>query len=88
MEKIKLFDGTILDIEMFASLPNVVHVAKSSAKARQAAALFTSENLRHVEFLEGDRVNGVFNNLALIAEEGMENPIIDGNRVTVSLYQA
>lgn len=99
MDKIKLFDGTILDIEDSASLDHIVHQAKSAAKARAAADAFTDANLKHVEFLHGDLTNGIYDNLGLIvyeaapAEEGEEpaaapaNPLVEGKTVTIALYQ-
>ncbi len=99
MDKIKLFDGTVLDIEDSASLDHIVHIAKTAAKAKAAADAFTAENLRHVEFLHGENINGIYDNLALVvyeapaAEEGMEpqapkaNPLIDGKTVTIALCQ-
>ena len=88
MEKIRLADATVFEIENFASLSHIVHNAKTAAKAQTAAAKFTAANLVHVEFLEGDLVNGIYENLGLTpVEEGMENPVVDGKKVTVSLYQ-
>lgn len=88
MDKIKLFDGTTLAIEDYAAISRIVHNAKSSAKAQAAAEKFTDENLRHVEFLHDDVINGIYDNLGLISgDEEMQNPSVDGKIVTVSLYQ-
>ena len=94
MDKIKLFDGTALEIEDYASLAHIVHTAKSAAKAETAASKFTDENLRHVEFLHDDVINGIYDNLGLIAgTEGTEeteatpNPLVEGKTVTIALYQ-
>lgn len=98
MDKIKLYDGTILDIADYASLDHIVHQAKTAAKAREAANAFTDNNLRHVEFMHGDEVNGIYDNLGLTEilhsaeEEGAEptaeeNPRIEGKTVYISLYQ-
>lgn len=88
MDKIKLFDTSTFDIEDGASLDRIVITAKSAAKAEQAAAAFTVENLAHVEFLHGDEVTGIYDGLNLTpVEEGESNPAIDGKRIFVSLYQ-
>lgn len=87
MDKIKLFDGTTLAIEDYAAISRIVHNAKSSAKAQAAAEKFTDENLRHVEFLHDDVINGIYDNLGLIADEEMQNPYVDGKTITISLYQ-
>ena len=87
MDKIKLFDGTILTIEDYAAISRIVHNAKSAAKAQAAAEKFTDENLRHVEFLHDDVVNGIYDNLGLIVDEETQNPYVDGKTVTISLYQ-
>lgn len=87
MDKIKLFDGTIFSIEDYAAISRIVHNAKSTAKAQAAAEKFTDENLRHVEFLHDDVINGIYDNLGLITGEELENPRVDGKTVTVSLYQ-
>ena len=89
MDKIKLFDTSTFDIEDGASLARIIINAKSAAKAEQAAAAFTDENLSHVEFLHGDEVTGIYDGLALIpVGEDMANPLVEGKTVTVSLYQA
>lgn len=88
MDKIKLFDNSTFDIEDGASLDHIVMTARTSAKAQQAAAKFTAENLTHVEFLHGDDVTGIYDNLGLTpVEEDAANPVVDGRTVTVSLYQ-
>lgn len=90
MDKIKLFDTSTFDIADGASLDRIVINAKTAAKANTAAAKFTTENLVHVEFLHGDEITGVYENLALteVGEESEEqNPSVDGKIVTVSLYQ-
>lgn len=88
MDKIKLFDSTLLDIKDYASLSHIVHTAGSTAKAQAAAEKFTPENLQHVEFLHNGVINGIYDNLALTpVEEGGSNPTIDGATVTISLYQ-
>ena len=88
MDKIKLFDGTTLNIEDYASISHIVHKAGSTAKAQAAAEKFTDENLRHVEFLHGSETAGIYDDLGLTqAEEGGSNPTIDGATVTISLYQ-
>ena len=88
MDKIKLSNNTVFEIEDGASLANIVHNAKTATKAREAAAEFTAANLAHVEFLHEDMVNGIYNNLALTpTDEGAENPAVDGKKVTISLCQ-
>lgn len=99
MDKIKLFDGTVLDIEDSASLDHIVHQAKTAAKARAAAEAFTDANLRHVEFLHGDSINGIYDDLSLIVYEAepaadgeepaaaLANPLVEGKTVTIALYQ-
>jgi hypothetical protein len=88
MDKIKLFDTTTYEIEDGASLDRVIINAKTSAKAAEAAAAFTPENLQHVEFLHGSETAGIYDDLGLTpAEEGGSNPTIDGATVTISLYQ-
>lgn len=95
MDKIKLFDSTTFDIEDGASLGHIVHMAKSAAKAQSIAAKITEDNLVHVEFWHDDVLTGVYENLGLTGtsateEDGadpVQNPMIDGKVVTISLYQ-
>ena len=88
MDKIKLFDTTAYEIEDGASLDRVIINARTAAKAAEAAAAFTPENLQHVEFLHGIETTGIYDGLGLTpVEEGESNPAIEGNRVFVSLYQ-
>lgn len=88
MDKIKLFNNVSFDIEDGARLDSITIVTKSAAKAREAAEAITAENLAHVEFLHGDEVTGIYENLGLTpVEEGMSNPVVDGKKITVSLYQ-
>lgn len=88
MDKIKLFDTTTYEIEDGASLDRITVNAKTTAKAAEAAAAFTPENLQHVEFLHGIETTGIYDGLGLTpVEEGGSNPAIDGKRVFVSLYQ-
>ena len=89
MDKIKLFDGTTLNIEDYASISYIVHKAKSKAAAATAAAAFTAENLAHVEFLHDGAINGIYDNLALTPaeDEGAQNPLVEEATVTISLYQ-
>lgn len=88
MDKIKLFNNVSFDIEDGARLDSITIVTKSATKAREAAEAIKAENLAHVEFLHGDEVTGIYENLGLTpVEEGMSNPVVDGKKVTVSLYQ-
>ena len=88
MDKIKLFDLTIFDIDDGASLDHITITTKSAAKAQQAAAAFTPGNLAHVEFLHGEDITGIYNDLVLTpVEEGENNPTIEGKAVIVSLSQ-
>ena len=88
MDKIKLSNNTVFEIEDGASLNRIVISTKSAAKAQQAAAAFTPGNLAHVEFMHGEDITGIYNDLVLTpVEEGENNTIVEGKAVIVSLSQ-
>lgn len=85
MDKLKLFDGTIIDIEDGASLESVTHISEN-----EAAAVFvcekkiTAENVATLQFLHGEAVTGDFQHV-IIATPTTRESNEDGT-VTVRMH--
>lgn len=73
MDKIKFNDGTMFEIEEGASLDNVVHIAPNESDALFICSEVTPENVKHLEFLHGENVIGIYDNLAIAAPTTREN---------------
>lgn len=80
MDKIKLVDGTTIDIEDGASLNNVTHIATNEANAMFVCGKITPENVEHLDFLHGDAVTGQYDGIAISSpttrEDGENGTII------------
>lgn len=80
MDKIKLVDGTIIDIEDGASLAEVTHIAANEAGAMFVCSKITPENVEHLDFLHGDAVTGSYDHVIIAApttrEDGENGAII------------
>lgn len=80
MDKMKLLDGTIIDIEEGASLGEVTHIASNEANAIYVCGKVTPENVASLQFLHGDAVTGDYQNIVIAApttrEDGEEGAVI------------
>ena len=80
MDKIKLVDGTIIDIEDGASLADITHIATNEANAMFVCGKVTENNVSHLEFLHDDAVTGQYDGIVIAApttrEDGENGTII------------
>ena len=80
MDKLKLKDGTVIEIEDGASLGNITHIAANEANAMFICGKVTAENVEHLDFLHGDAVTGSYNHVVIAApttrEEGENGAVI------------
>lgn len=80
MDKIKLVDGTTIDIEDGASLADITHIATNEANAMFVCGKVTPENVEHLEFLHDDAVTGQYDGIVIAApttrEDGENGTII------------
>lgn len=80
MDKIKLVDGTTIDIEDGASLANITHIATNEAGAMFVCGKVTPENVTHLDFLHGDAVTGSYDHIVIATpttrEDGENGAII------------
>ena len=60
MDKLKFYDGTLINIEDGASLGDITHIARNEADALFVCEKVTAENVKHLEF---------FHDLRGVAEE-------------------
>lgn len=65
MEKLILKDKTEITIEPGASLGIIETVVQDYLTLTELAACLTSDNLSHVQFVSGDIITGVYDNMAL-----------------------
>lgn len=84
MDKIKLVDGTTIDIEDGASLSNVTHIANNEADAIFVCEKVTPENVSTLQFLHGDAVTGDYQGITIAAPVTRENG--DGETVIVHMH--
>lgn len=82
MDKIKLVDGTTIDIEEGASLGEVTHIASNEANALFVCNKVTAENVASLQFLHGDAVTGDYQNVVIAAPTTRE----DGEGETVIVH--
>ena len=80
MDKIKLVDGTTIDIEDGASLAEVTHIAANETGAMFVCGKITPENVEHLDFLHGEAVTGSYDHIIIAApttrEDGENGTII------------
>ena len=80
MDKLKLMDGTEIDIEDGASLSNVTHIAGNEADAIFVCEKITPENVSTLQFLHDDAVTGDYQGVMIAApttrEDGENGTII------------
>lgn len=84
MDKIKLVDGTTIDIEDGASLNNVTHIANNEANAMFVCGKITPENVSTLQFLHGDAVTGDYQGVMIAEPTTRENG--DGETVIVRMH--
>lgn len=73
MDKLKFYDGTIIDIEDGATLSEVTHIATNEANALFVCGKVTAENVASIQFLHGDAVTGDYQNVIIAAPTTREN---------------
>lgn len=80
MDKLRLMDGTEIDIEDGASLGDITHIASNEANAVFVCGKITPDNVTHLEFLHDDAVTGDYQNVIIAApttrEDGESGTII------------
>ena len=84
MDKIKLVDGTTIDIEEGASLGEVTHIASNEANALFVCGKVTPENVTHLDFLHGDAVTGSYDHVIIAAPTTREDG--EGETVIVRMH--
>lgn len=84
MDKIKLVDGTTIDIEDGASLSNVTHIANNEADAIFVCEKITPENVTSLQFLHDDAVTGDYQGIMISEPATRENG--DGETVIVRMH--
>ena len=80
MDKLRLMDGTEIDIEDGAALSEVTHIATNEANALYVCGKVTAENVASLQFLHDDAVTGDYQNVIIAApttrEDGEEGAVI------------
>ena len=80
MDKIKLVDGTTIDIEDGASLADITHIATNEANAMFVCGKVTADNVSHLEFLHDDAVTGQYDGIVIASpttrEDGENGAVI------------
>ena len=84
MDKLKFFDGTIIDIEDGASLGEVTHIASNEANALYVCGKVTAENVSHLEFFHGELLTGEYDNVIIAAPTTREDG--EGETVIVRMH--
>lgn len=84
MDKLKFFDGTIIDIEDGASLGEVTHIASNEANAMYVCNKVTAENVEHLEFLHGELITGSYDHVIIAAPTTREDG--EGETVIVRMH--
>lgn len=84
MGKLKLMDGTLIDIEDGASLGDVIHIARNEADALFVCGKVTAENVAHLEFYHGELLTGQYDNIIIAAPTTRENG--EGETVVVRMH--
>lgn len=84
MDKLKLTDGTIIEIEDGASLAEVTHIATNEANAMFVCGKVTPENVASLQFLHGEAVTGDYQNVVIAAPTTREDG--EGETVIVRMH--
>lgn len=84
MDKLRLMDGTEINIEDGASLSNVTHIANNEADAIFVCEKITPENVSTLQFLHGDAVTGDYQGVMIAEPTTRENG--DGETVIVRMH--
>ena len=84
MDKLKFFDGTIIDIEDGASIGDVTHIALNEANALYVCGKVTAENVVTLQFLHGEAVTGDYQNVVIAAPTTREDG--EGETVVVRMH--
>lgn len=84
MDKLKLMDGTIIDIEDGATLSDVTHIASNEANAMYVCNKVTAENVEHLEFLHGELITGSYDHVIIAAPTTREDG--EGETVIVRMH--
>lgn len=73
MDKLRLMDGTIIDIEDGATLFEVTHIASNEANAMFVCGKVVPGNVEHLEFYHGEQLTGQYDNVIIAAPTTREN---------------
>lgn len=84
MDRLKLYDGTIINIENGASLGAVTHIARNEADALFVCGKVTTENVEHLEFFHDDMLTGQYDNVIIAAPTTREDG--EGETVMVRMH--
>lgn len=84
MDKLRLMDGTEIEIEDGASLAEVTHIATNEANALFVCGKVTPENVTHLDFLHGDAVTGSYDHVIIAAPTTREDG--EGETVIVRMH--
>lgn len=84
MDKIKLLDGTMIDIEDGATLSDVTHIASNEANALFVCGKVVPGNVEHLEFFHGELVTGSYDHVIIAAPTTREDG--EGEQVVVRMH--
>ena len=84
MDKLKFFDGTVIDIEDGATLSDVTHIARNEADALFVCGKVVPGNVEHLEFFHGELLTGQYDNIIIAAPTTREDG--DGETVIVRMH--
>lgn len=84
MDKLRLMDGTIIDIEDGATLSEVTHIASNEANALFVCGKVVPGNVEHLEFLHGEAVTGDYQNVVIADPTTREDG--EGETVIVRMH--
>ena len=84
MDKLKFYDGTIINIEDGASLADITHIARNEADAIFVCGKVTAENVVTLQFLHGEAVTGDYQNVVIAAPTTREDG--EGETVVVRMH--
>lgn len=84
MDKLKFYDGTLINIEDGASLGDITHIAQNEADALFVCGKVTAENVEHLEFFHGELLTGQYDNIIIAAPTTREDG--EGEQVVVRMH--
>lgn len=84
MDKLKFYDGTLINIEDGASLGDITHIAQNEADALFVCGKVTAENVEHLEFYHDDMLTGQYDNIIIAASTTREDG--EGETVVVRMH--